>query len=161
MNVQLSRLRSADRLVAGAAIALFVVMFFFAWFGETVSGTLPGSNLSGAGSSSSGWETFTVSRWIWLLTIVVAIASVVAIARGSRLPTSLPPGAIVMLLGGLSAVVILFRIVHHPAASASFGGFHASFGIKLGIWLGLIAALAIAAGGCLQLRAEGAPATSA
>ena len=39
----------------------------------------------------------------------------------------------------------------------SFGGFHASYGIKLGIWLGLIAALAIAAGGYLQLRAEDDP----
>ena len=62
------------------------------------------------------------------------------------------------MLGLLSVVLIVYRIVHHPAASASFGGFHASYGIKLGIWLGLLAALAIAAGGYLQLRAEGEPA---
>jgi hypothetical protein len=159
MDLQLNRLRSADRLIAGGAIALLIVMFFFDWFGASVSGTLPGANLSGAGSSSSGWDTFTASRWIWLTTSIVALASVGAIARGSRLRTTLAPGAIVMLLGSLSSLLILYRIVHHPVAAVSFGGFHASYGIKLGIWLGLVAALAIAAGGYLQVRAESAPAT--
>ena len=72
-------------LVAGGAIALFVFMFFFDWFGENVSGTLPGSNLTGASTGYSGWDTFTDSRWIWLLTIVVALASVASIAAGGRL----------------------------------------------------------------------------
>jgi hypothetical protein len=161
MGVELQRLSGADRLVAGAAIALLVFMLFFSWFGESVSGTLPAGNPSGASSGSSGWDTFTNSRWVWLLTIVFALASVAAIAAGSRLPSSLPPGAIVMLLGALSAVLILYRVVHHPAASVSFGGFHASYVIKPGIWLGLIAALAIAAGGYLQLRAEEATTTPA
>jgi hypothetical protein len=161
MNLRLSRLRNADRLVGGGAIALFIFVFFFNWFGESVSGTLPASNLSGVGNSSSGWDTFTDSRWIWLLTIVVAIASVLAIAGGTRLHTSLQPGAVVLLLGALSSVLILYRIVHHPVASAGFGGFHASYGIKFGIWLGLIAALAIAGGGYLQLRAEHPAATAA
>jgi len=160
MNLQLSRLRRADRLVAGAAIALFVFMFFFNWFGESISGTLPGSDLTGASSGSTGWDTFTDSRWVWLLTIVVALASVVAIATARRLHTALQPGAIVMLLGALSALLILYRIVHHTVASTSFPGFHASADIKLGIWLGLIAALAIAAGGYLQLRAESSSATA-
>jgi hypothetical protein len=158
MNLQASRLRSADRLVAGGAIALLIFMFFFDWFGASVSGTLPGANLSGAGSSSSGWDTFTDSRWIWLTTSLVALASVAAVGRGRELRTTLAPGAILLGLGSLSALLILYRIFHHPVAAVSFGGFHASYGIKLGIWLGLIAALAIAAGGYLQLRAESTPA---
>jgi hypothetical protein len=159
MLVQLNRLSAGDRLVAGGAIALFVVIFFFAWFGESIGGTLPASNFSAASSSTSGWDTFTDSRWVWLLTIVVALGFVVTSARGRRVDTALQPGAIVMLLGSLSALLILYRIVHHPVASTSFGGFHASYGIKLGIWLGLIAALAIAAGGYLQLREQDMPDT--
>ena len=154
MSLRLSRLRGADRLVAGGAIALSLFMFFFSWFGESVSGALPGTDVSGLGTSSTGWEAFTVRRWIWLLTIVVALTSVAAIASGRRLGASPWPGAIVLLLGALSSLLILYRIVHHPAASVSFGGFDASYGIRLGIWLGLIAALAIAAGGYLQLRAD-------
>ena len=161
MHLRLSRLRGADRLVAGGAIALSLFMFSFSWFGESVSGTLPGRDVSGLGRSSTGWEAFTVRRWIWLLTIVVALALVVAIASGRRLRASLRPGAVVLVLGALSSLLIVYRIAHHPAASASFGGFHASYGIKLGLWLGLIAALAIAAGGDLLLRTESTPATSA
>src|SRR6202035_720646 len=58
-------------------------------------------------------------------------------------------------LGALSTVLILYRIVHHPTANASFGSFHASVGIKLGIWLGLIAAMAVTYGGYLQMQEEG------
>jgi hypothetical protein len=64
---------------------------------------------------------------------------------------------VVALLGGVSALLIGYRIVHHPTAGAGFGGFHASYGTRIGIWLGFFAALAIAAGGYLQLRDETAP----
>lgn len=161
MDPRPRRLRSANRLVAGGALALLVFMFFFDWYGESVQGTLPGRDLSGAGTSLTGWQTFTDSRWMWLATIVVALASVVALAGRWRAPDALQPGSLVALLGAVSAVLILYRIVHHPAASAGFGGFHVSFGIRIGIWLGLAAALAIAAGGFLQARAERPPAGGA
>ena len=153
MGGQLSRLRGADRLVAVAALALGLFMFAFDWFGESHKGTLPGSDL-GAGTSLTGWEVFTHSRWVWLLTILVALASVVARAADWRPPESLKPGSVVALLGGVSVLLIGYRILHHPAASVGFGGFHASFGLRVGIWLGFAAAVAIAAGGYLQLRDE-------
>jgi hypothetical protein len=153
MGGQLSRLRGADRLVAGSALALLLFMFAFSWFGESRKGTLPGSDL-GAGTSLTGWEAFTNSRWVWLLTILVALASVVARVAGPRLPESVKPGSVVALLGGVSVLLIGYRILHHPAASVGFGGFHASFDLRVGIWLGFAAAVAIAAGGYLQLREE-------
>ena len=91
---------------------------------------------------------------MWLLTILVALASVIARTTRWRPPQWLKPGSVVALLASVSALLIGYRILHHPAASAGFGGFHASFGIRFGIWLGFAAALAIAAGGYLQLRAE-------
>jgi hypothetical protein len=153
MGGPLNRLRGADRLVAGTALALALFMFVLNWFGESLKGTLPGSDV-GSGSSLTGWEAFTNSRWVWLLTVLVALLSVIARAAGWRLPEWLKPGSVVALLGGVSALLIGFRILHHPAASAGFGGFHASFGIRVGIWLGFAAALAIAVGGYLQLREE-------
>lgn len=60
-------------------------------------------------------------------------------------------------LGALSSLLILYRIVHHPIAEAA--KLHAAAHLKLGIWLGLIAPLAIACGGYLQLD-EGARARS-
>ncbi len=144
----------ASRLVAVGAIALFVFMFFFAWFGESITGTQPGSTFSGADNSSTGWQTFTNSRWVWLATVVVALASVGAVAGVRQLQTRVPLSTIVAALGALSSLLILYRIVHHPVASASLGGIRASYGIKAGIWLGLVSALAIGVGGYLQAPAE-------
>ncbi len=155
MSFDVSRLRRADQLVGGGAIALFIFMFFFKWFGGSVSGALPTGTVGSASNSSTGWETFTNSRWIWLITIIVALGSVVMVAGEKKLDTPVSLGAIVAGLGALSTLLIFYRIVHHPSDSVSFGGFHASYGIKIGIWLGLIAALVITYGGYLQMQQEG------
>jgi hypothetical protein len=155
MSFDISRLRRADQIVGGGAIALFIFMFFFKWFGGSFSGALPGGSVSGASSSSTGWDSFTTSRWIWLITIVVALGTVIASAAARRIESPVQPSVVLTALGALSTILIFYRIVHHPSASASFGGFHASYGIKVGIWLGLIASLAITYGGYLMMQAEG------
>ncbi len=69
------------------------------------------------------------------------------------------PGVIVAGLGALSTILIAYRIVHHPSGGAggTVGSVHVSYsyGIKLGIWLGLIAAVGIAYGGYLAMQDEG------
>ena len=117
------------------ALALALFMFALTWFGESLKGTLPGSDV-GSGSAFTGWEAFTHSRWVWLLTILVALVSVIARAAAWQMPEWLKPGSVVALLGAVSALLIGYRILHHPAASKGFGGFHAAFGIRVGIWLG-------------------------
>ena len=154
MSFDISRLRRADQIIAGGAIALFIFLFFFKWYGvSTNASTIAGVNLGG-NFSRTGWETFTNSRWIWLLTIIVALGAVALVAGQRKLELAVQPGAIVAGLGALSTLLILYRIIHHPTASASFGNFHASAGIKIGIWLGLIAAGAITYGGYLAMQAE-------
>ena len=156
MSFDISRLRRADQIIAGGAIALFIFLFFFKWYGvSTNATTIAGVNVGG-NFSRTGWETFTNSRWIWLLTIIVALGAVALVAGQRKLELAVPPGAIVAGLGALSTLLILYRIVHHPTASASFGNFHASAGIKIGIWLGLIAAGTITYGGYLAMQAEDA-----
>jgi len=156
MSFDISRLRRADQIVGAGSIAFFVILFFFKWYGISSNvPTIAGLNVGSANVTRSGWDTFTNSRWIWIITIIVALGSVVLVASQRKLEIPVQPGVIVAGLGALSTVFILYRIVHHPTASASFGSFHASVGIKIGIWLGLIAALAITYGGYLQMRAEG------
>jgi hypothetical protein len=155
MNLDISRLRRSDRVIGIGSIALFIFMFFFKWYGY--SGNAP--SITGVNISSSysinGWHTFTVNRWIWLITIVVALA-VVAISAGVlQLKSPVQPGVLVAGLGALSTLTILYRIIHHPSASASFGSFHASVGIKIGIWLGLVAAALLTYGGYLAMQDEG------
>jgi hypothetical protein len=155
MSFDISRLRRADQIVGGGAIALFIFLFFFKWYGfSTNAPSIGGVNVSGS-ISYSGWHTFTNSRWVWIITIIVALGAVAIRAGLLKLELPLQPGVLVAGLGALSTLLILYRILDHPSASASFGGVHTSVGIKIGIWLGLIAAAAITYGGYLAMQDEG------
>jgi hypothetical protein len=161
MSFDVSRLRRADQLVGAGAVALFIFMFFFKWFGGSVSGTLPAGGVGSLASSATGWQTFTNSRWVWLVTIVVAIASVVMLAGQSRIDGPVQPSVVVTWLASLSSLLIFYRIIHHPSANTTVGNLHASYGIKFGIWLGFISALVITYGGYLQMQADGIELTPA
>ena len=154
MSIRPISLSAARSIVVAGAVALAVFMFFFNWYGGNVSGLPHGARLTGATLSSTGWQTFTVSRWVWLLTILVALGSVIALANGYKDDGRLPLSALVAGLGALASALIVIRIVHHPGPSASSGSLHVSYGIKAGIWLGLLAALAIMFGGYAQTLAE-------
>jgi hypothetical protein len=153
MSIAVRRLRLGGWLVLAGAIALFVFIFFFDWFGGTVSGLPAGVHISGANIATSGWHTFTSSRWIWLATILGALALSLATAGDYSLDSPLPPALLIAGLGALSSALIVYRIAHHPSATLTSGQLHASYGLRSGIWLGLLAAVSITAGGCLQAKA--------
>jgi hypothetical protein len=155
MSFDVSRLRRSDWIVGGGAVALLVFMFFFSWYGGSYKGSVSLGGSFGASVSSTGWETFTNSRWIWLITIIVALGAVVLVAGERKLDLPVKPSVIVAGLGALSTLLILYRIIHHPSGGASFAGGSFSYGIKIGIWLGLIAAVAIAYGGYVMMSDEG------
>jgi len=157
MSFDISRLRRSDRIIGISAIALFIFMFFFKWYGGSASSSVGGVSFS---TSANGWHTFTNSRWIWLLTIIVALLAVAVDAGVLKIESPVHPGAIVAGLGALSTVLILYRIVHHPSGgtSGTIAGVHysSSYGIKIGIWLGLIAAVGVTYGGYLRMQDDGA-----
>jgi hypothetical protein len=154
MSFDISRLRRADQIIGGGAIAFFIFRFFFKWYG--VSSNTP---LGGGSSSSSGWSSFHNSRWIWLITIIVALGSVAITAGMLKFESPVQLSVVVAGLGALSTILILYRIIHHPSGgqSGTIGGVHYgySYGIKIGIWLGLVAAAAVTYGGYLGMQAEG------
>jgi hypothetical protein len=151
MEFDIGRLRNSHRLIGGGGVALFIFLFFFKWYGVSFGGSLPGGVLGSASSSATGWDAFTSSRWIWLITIIVALGAVLIAAGTLKFESPVQLSIVVVGLGALSTVLIIYRIVHHPTASVP--GFHA--GIKIGIWLGLIAAAAITYGGYLAMNEEG------
>jgi hypothetical protein len=155
MNFDFSRLRRCDQIIGVSAILLLIFMFIFKWWGYSSNApSIAGVNVSSS-LSFNGWHAFTNSRWLWLLTIIVALGAVAIAAGALKLESPVQLGVLVAGLGALSTIFIIYRIVHHPTASASIGSFHASVGIKLGIWLGLIAAAGITYGGYLAMQAEG------
>ncbi len=156
MNLDISRLRRSDRIVGASAIALFIFLFFFKWYGGSAGSSAGGLNVS---NSYSGWHTFTNSRWIWLITIVVALGSVAIAAGALKFKSPVQLGVLVAGLGALTTLLIFYRIVHHPSggSSGTVAGvsYSYSYGIKIGIWLGLIAAVALTYGGYLTMGDEG------
>jgi hypothetical protein len=155
VSLDAARVRLPERLEAAGAIVLLIALFLLDWYGSDITGALPGSHISGATVSSTGWQSFASSRWIWLAAIVLALGSTYAAAAAQRLEGPVRLGACVLGMGALSTVLIIYRIVHHPGPGASLHGVRISYDVKLGIWPGLIAALAITLGGYLQMRAEG------
>jgi hypothetical protein len=163
MSFDLSRLRRCDLIVGAGALALLVFLFGLQWYGGSAMASIGGLRFT---SSANGWHAFTDSRWIWILTIALTL-SAVALRAARREPYGqVQPGVLIAGFGGLSTILIVYRILHHPVGGASvstIGGVHYSYsyGIKVGIWLGLIAAAAIAYGGYLAMRAEGSSLASA
>jgi hypothetical protein len=154
MNFDASRLRRSDQIIGGSAIAFFIFLFFFHWYGGSSSTPL-GSTSGG----DNGWHTFSNSRWIWLITIIVALVAVAVASGALNLKSPVSLSTIVTGLAALSTLLIFYRIIHHPhgGVSGSIGGVHysASYGIKIGIWLGLIAAALLTYGGYLAMQSEG------
>lgn len=150
MRLDAGRARLPERLEAGGAVALLIFLFLLDWYGGSITGLFPGSHISGGTISATGWEAFTSSRWIWLATIVFALGGALAGAVAYRLEGPVQIGAVVLGLGALSSVLIVYRIIYHPGANASGHGIHIAYGVKFGIWLGLLAALAITLGAYMQ-----------
>jgi hypothetical protein len=156
MSFEVSRLRRSDRMVAVGAIALFVCMFFFKWFGGSVSGASPVGGSFSFSSSVNGWHSVTNTRWLLLLTIVAALGAVVLVATERELSLPLKPSTIIAGLGGLSAVFVLYRIIDHPSGGGGVAGIGSySYGAKYGLYLAFAACLLVAYGGWQAMQEEG------
>lgn len=147
MSFQISRLRTGDRIIAGGAIALFVFVFFFKWFGvevpAIVSAFVVASHVS---TSANAWHTLEVIRWLLLLTIVVSVVWVVLRGLDRKLDMPISLSAIVAGLGAVCTLLVFYRVlISHPFTHAE---------VKLGAWLGLISCAFIAYGGYRSMSEE-------
>lgn len=119
----------------------------------------------GVESSDDSFGLFSVGHSAWdaldyiPIVLLVAIAAALALAA-LRLTNAIhkalvPASAVVAVLGIVSALLILFRIVDPP----SFGSFGTPFGtitaegtVQFSIFLALLAAAGIAFGGCRAMQ---------
>lgn len=147
-----SRIGRGEMIAAVSAIALFLIMFIFSWFGIDAS--------AGAFSASAGanaWESFGLIDLILLITIIVAIAGAAMSANAQAVNSPVALSAVTAGLGILSVLLILFRIISPPDFGVGDFGDIAGVevGRKIGVFLGLIAAGGIAFGGWQAMQEEG------
>ena len=120
-----------------------VAVFFMTWFlgGGQTRGLASSHDV---GVSLDGWHALSTTRWILLVTIVVSVTLVLltALQRAPALPVVV--GMLTCVIGGLSSLLLLYRVIHHPGLSA-----------RAGVYVGAVAALAVTYGGYRSLREEG------
>jgi hypothetical protein len=124
-------------MVAGiAGIALFVFLFFD-WFSAGVEGFDTGG--------VSGWDGLgtDVTGFVVFLAAVAGPALALLAVSGQRFNVPAPRGAGTAALGLLTVAIIVWRIFANPGD------------LKVGLFLGLAAAIAIAAGALMALREDG------
>jgi hypothetical protein len=152
--VKLSRLRFGEAIALVAAILLFACMFS-SWYGSEVSGQVGTIAFGGgAGSGGSAWQSLDLISLILMATIVVTVGAALLRVTGSDWEPAIPPSAAIAVLGGLSTLLILFRILF-PPDFGSLGGVAVNATPELGIFLGLITASGIAYGGYRAMGERG------
>jgi hypothetical protein len=148
-ELKLGRLRVGEIVAAVSALALFVVMFG-SWYGlgggPTVERLIA---RGGVDTTFNAWQSFDVLDVYLLVTILVAVmlAVLTASQRSSALPVA--AGVITTVLGLLASLLVVIRLLDQP-------GDNEFIDVKLGAYLGLLAALGVAIGGFLSMRDEGA-----
>ncbi len=148
----LDKLSPGEKIAGGSAIALFIFMFFN-WFGAEVSG-VGGFSGSVSGEAGNAWDTLDFIPIVLLITVIAALVMAGLRLADSTYEPPIPMSTIVTVLGVISVLLILFRIID-PPTFASFGGVSVDATLSVGIFLGLIAAGGIAYGGYSTMREEG------
>jgi hypothetical protein len=139
------RIRWPERVVGASAVVLLVAMLLFTWF------TFPPRASGGVGpkyyvfgNSEDGWNGLAHAHWLLLVTIVAAFGLVLFQAARPAPPIPVTFSLLVMVLGGLSTLWLIVRVVFDPPAGRNFGG-----------WLGLVSAAVLTWAGYKSMRMEG------
>ncbi len=151
--MDLDRLSDGEKIAGISAILLFVFMFFD-WFGVEISGA-GGSISFGSEASQSAWDALDFIPIILVIAVIAALGVVALRLTDSVYEPPVPANTVVAILGIVSALLILFRIVD-PPTFGSYNGVSADGTVEFGIFLGLIAAAGIAYGGYRAMQEEGA-----
>lgn len=152
--MRLGRLSNGGIISGISAILLFVFMFFH-WFGVKAINT---SNLLFAIQSvepgKSAWEALNYTPIILVITIIVTLAVAALRLTSAVQRPAIPANAVIAILGIVSVLLILFRIVGPPVfsveATVTLEG-----AVQFPIFLALAAAVGIVFGSCLAMREEG------
>jgi hypothetical protein len=131
--VDLRRLRAGEWLAAAGGITLIVALLL-PWYEDEQSG-----------ETVSGFEIFSVVDI--LLVLVAAVAITLAILQATQTSPALPVafGVLTVVVGALGVLLVLYRLIDEPRDAV---------GLSAGAWLGLVAVVAVTAGGWLSIADE-------
>jgi hypothetical protein len=142
-----NRVNHGDLVAAVGAVLLLVLMFAFKWYG--VDG-IPGRSSVGSAvvSAEDGWNGLSVIRWLMMLTITASLVSLAIHVRPVSRQVVAVSRLAVLGLGTLTFVLVSYRVlIEMPTPDKVVDQ-------KLGAFLGIVSALAIALGGYESVREQ-------
>jgi hypothetical protein len=129
--MDLRRLRAGEVVASLSGAALFVALFL-PWY-------------SADGEQATAWQALTVVDLVLALVAALA-ASLLPVTASQRVPAvPIALSAFVTLAGLIGLLLVLVRLASLPGAAD---------GREWGLWLGLLAAAGIVAGGAFAMRDE-------
>ncbi len=150
--MDVDKLNTGEKIAGVSAVLLFIFMFFD-WFGVEISGE-EGSISFGSGSGGNAWDALDFIPIVLVVAIVVALVNVFLRLSDSDYEPPISLNVAVAVLGGIAALLVLYRIIS-PPSFGSFGGVSADATLEFGIFLGLLASIGIAFGGYKGMQEEG------
>lgn len=144
------RLRAGERIAAVSALCL-LGFSFLRWYGAKPTGEAHFPTSAGG----NAWQTLEAILVVLVATVAVALLVAVLRLAGSKWRPAVPLNAVVAVLGGLSALLILLRIVAPPDLG-DVGGIALDATLSAGVFLSLLAACGVAYGGYRAMGEEGA-----
>lgn len=146
------RLRRDEAIAGFSAVALFVLLFF-PWYDIALTDSAL-SYPAGADSERTAWEALDLIAPLLALACLVTLGLLLARLLRPGWKPAIATGAAIAVLGGLAALLLLFRLLVPPQLDGLVGvDFEAV--PNLAAFLALAAALGIAVGGYRAMRAEG------
>ena len=143
--------RAAPYLRAGASlfaagerigwVAGLVLMLssFMSWYA--------GKSVEGPTLAVIGWHTGTIGKLVFFIGLAL-IALAIMREAGIELPPTVPESLVVIALGAFSTIMVLVRLISIPDTFAGTSG------RGIGIWIALLASLAVIVAGLLRAGEE-------
>jgi hypothetical protein len=143
--MDVNRLSTGEKIAGVSGVLLFIFMFFD-WFTASASNGFISVTVGG-----SAWDAMEVIPIILMIAIVAAVGVAVVRLTDAVFEPAISMNAVVAILGAISVLLILYRIISPPDSGIS----EISVDPAVGIFLGLIAAAGIAFGGYRAMQEEG------
>ena len=151
-----TRLTQGEKIAGASGIALILIMFIFKWFGLEFNGDLGGVGFSGVDlGSRNAWGSYGFIDIVLFITVLAALGLALLSASEGEVGLPVAMSAIVAGLGVLSVVLIIISIISPPDFGLDLSGTGVDHTRKIGVWLGLLAAIGVAYGGWRAMQEEG------
>jgi hypothetical protein len=125
--------------IAWIAGLILMLSSFMSWYA--------GQSVEGPTLAVIGWHTGTIGKLVFFVGLAI-VALAILREVGFELPPTVPESLVTIGLGALGTILVLIRLISIPDTFAGTSG------RAIGLWIGLLSALAVIVAGLLRAGEE-------